>query len=304
MLWLSELKDITKENLKINEKMIDHTSWKIGGKATAIIEPQCVETLLSVLKFIAKNDIPYCILGGGTNLLVHDNGFDGLVISTKKLRKINKNSNVNFIFESGVLVSDILKITLDDELSGWEHMVGIPGTLGGALVGNAGVNGYSAESSVVWIEIIDNDLSVKKLSKNDVKWNYRESIPLSDGSFVVRACLEFTESNRNAILNNINFFKSKRSNQPRKGHSAGSVFKNPNDREPAGFLLDKYGCKGLSYGNARISEDHANFILNNGNASSQDVWNLIQRCRNIILQKHGKWLDLEVKLIGEPWSQT
>ncbi|QTX33538.1 UDP-N-acetylmuramate dehydrogenase [Aminithiophilus ramosus] len=302
MLWLSELEDIAKNKLKLNEDLKNHTSWKIGGKATAIIEPQCVEVLLPILDFIAKNSIPYFILGGGTNLLVHDSGFDGIVISTKKLKKIDKISDTIFVFEAGVLVADILKITLCNGLSGWEHMVGIPGTLGGALVGNAGVNGYSAGNSVVWVERIEKNLSVKKLIDKDIKWAYRESIPLNDGSFITKACLKFTKSNKSTITENINFFKLKRSSQPKHGYSAGSVFKNANNREFAGFLLDKYGCKGLCCGNARISVDHANFILNDGNASSRDVWNLIQQCRNIVLYRHGKWLDLEVKLIGEPWT--
>lgn len=302
MQWLLELKEALRDRLRLDENLKHRTSWNVGGRARVLIEPQTIDQALQALAIAQKNHIDFFVLGGGTNLLISDKGFSGMAISTQNLSRSTKIDHETFIFESGVYVSKILKKTIEEELSGWEHMVGIPGTLGGALIGNAGVSEAAVGDSVQWVEVLDIKNSIRRIDKKDIEWNYRYSDISRQAHFITRACLSFKKSRKKIISEKIDLFKSKRSSQPRYGHSAGSVFKNPKANEKAGFLLDEYGCKGLRSGGAHVSEDHANFILTDNSASAQDIWVLVKRCRAIILQNHGRWLDLEVKLIGGPWD--
>ncbi len=303
MWWLSELEQIFGDRFRQEEILKEHTSWHVGGKASFFVEPINEQEILRLIHIARAKSLPLFILGGGTNVLVHDKGFDGIVISTKSLRGVKRLGETMFIFESGVPTSQILSLTRKENLSGWEHMAGIPGTLGGALIGNAGIADKTVAECVVWVESLERNLSHKKWGKDDIKWRYRDSSLAQGDRFVLRACLNFKPSTREVVDSNINYYMQKRSNQPLVGFSAGSVFKNISFLEPAGLLLEKYNCKGLSEGNASVSDRHANFIINHGNATSGEIWRLIKRCRGIVLENHGKWLDLEVNLIGEPWRQ-
>ncbi len=303
MWWLSELEQRFGKRLRKDEFLKKHTSWHVGGKAAFFAEPINEQEILRLIHMAREKSLSLIVLGGGTNVLVHDKGFEGIVISTKSLRGIKRLGETRFIFEAGVLTSQILSLTRKENLSGWEHMAGIPGTLGGALIGNAGVAGKTVEERVVWVESLERNLSHKKWERDDIKWDYRDSSLAQGNRFILRACLDFRPSTRETVDSSINYYAQKRSNQPSKGFSAGSVFKNISPVEPAGLLLEKYHCKGLSEGNASVSDRHANFIINNGNATSNEIWRLIKRCRDIILENHGKWLDLEVNLIGGPWRQ-
>ena len=301
MWWQSDLRRIFPDFLTFCEPLSSLTSWKVGGSAVACFVPPTERELIGFLIFASSNRIPYTVIGGGTNVLVHDTGFKGVVIATRSLKDFQAINSNTFVFGAGFQVSKILAFAINRNLSGWEHMAGIPGSVGGALIGNAGVKGLASSDSLVWLDFIDENGNKTRLTKEDIKWAYRYSSLANRAGVIVRACFRFNNATKNLVKNKTSYFWKLRKNQPTNSLTAGSVFKNISEDEPAGLLLDMYGCKGKSEGGALVSNKHANFILNSNSASALDIWNLIKLCRFIVLERHGKWLDLEVRLIGGPW---
>lgn len=301
MWWQSDLSRIFPNFLTFYEPLSSLTSWKVGGSAVACFTPPTERELVGFLIFASSNKIPYTVIGGGTNVLVHDTGFKGVVIATRGLREFQAINSNTFVFGAGFQISNILKFAINRNLSGWEHMAGIPGSVGGALIGNAGVKGQTSSDSLVWLDFIDENGNKVRLAKEDVKWDYRYSSLADRPGVIARACFRFYDSTEHLVKNKTLYFLKLRKNQPVASLTAGSVFKNISEDEPAGLLLDIYGCKGKSEGGAMVSNKHANFIVNCNSASALNIWNLIKLCRSIVLEKHGKWLDLEVRLIGGPW---
>jgi UDP-N-acetylmuramate dehydrogenase len=271
---------------------------RVGGAADLIVYPKNHLELVKILNALYSFDIQWVPLGGGSNTVVRDEGIKGVVISTEKMRGIEVLESGRVVVEAGVVMGSVLNISLRAGLSGFEFAAGIPGTVGGGVVMNAGANGGEIKDVVenVWIWLSGKEMV---LSGDELEFGYRES-HLPEGSVVTKATLRLRAGNRKEGEKMVKEYLDKRSkSQPIKTSNCGSVFKNPSAQIPAGRLLDELGFKGFQIGGARFSEIHANFIVNSGGASAADIIKLIETVREEVFLRSGMLLETEVKIIGE-----
>jgi len=294
---MGELRKIVQGTLLENEPMSDHTSYGIGGPAGAYITPKDRCDLAGILKFANKYSIETHFVGSGSNLLVSDSGIDGIVLTpAKSLTQLEFNDG-HVIAESGVMLGRLVKECIKRNLTGVESMIGVPGTLGGALVMNAGAFGGEISNYLHSVEIMNMSGEIKTYYPGDIDFAYRFSTLKTD-EFVLLARFDLKEEKSIIIQEKKNkASKGRKTNQPLKFRSAGSVFKNPKENA-AGYLIDQAGLKGIRVGNAEISKHHANFFVNHGNARSSDITSLIRLARKTVYEKFGIKLELEVKTIG------
>ena len=294
---MNKLKKIVKGNLLENEPMSKHTSYGIGGPASAYITPYDREDLAQILQFAHKNKLPIYFIGSGSNLLVADQGINGIVVSpARSLKKLEIDGN-SIRAESGVMLGRLVKECMKNNLSGLETLVGVPGTLGGALVMNAGAFGGEISNYLQSVEIMKMNGSTKTYKTKDINFSYRFSSFKQD-EFIILASFILPNEDPNIIKQKRNIASSgRKTNQPLKFRSAGSVFKNP-ENFAAGYLIDKVGLKGKKIGGAEISTHHANFFINHGNASAEDITKLIKLAKKAVFEKFNIELELEIKTIG------
>lgn len=295
---LEDLKRLIKGDLFFNEPMKKHTSYGIGGPAEAYINPYDYEDIIKIIRYSKQNSIPTSFIGSGSNLLVSDEGIKGLVISPKKsLKKLNFKKNMIFA-ESGVMLGSLVRKSTKRNLTGLESLIGVPGTLGGALVMNAGAFGSEISNFLKSVSLITNNGNLITRNADQILFKYRFST-FKKEEFILSATFEL-ELESPDIINKKKQLASKgrKTNQPLKYRSAGSIFKNPTSKIAAGYLIEKVGLKGHRIGNAQISNHHANFFINHGNASSNDIIKLIQIAKEKVLDQFDINLELEVKLIG------
>lgn len=309
------------KNFKKNIPLKKHTTFRIGGLAKFFYSANNKKDLIKAIEAAKELDIPVFVLGGGSNLLVSDKGFDGLVI--KMDFNDFKIQGTKVVSETGVKLGELVNATVREGLTGLEFAAGIYGTVGGAVIGNAGAYGGCMEDVVESVEVLAGD-QVIPYTKEQLRFGYRESI--------------FKLSNNNDILLSVYFVLQKGNKEkskeivkdilnkrkkalPFEYASAGCIFKNIESDEnifkkinknvrsdiearithgkiPAAFLVDYAGCKGMQAGDAQVSEKHANFIVNKGNASASDVIALIKQVKKCVLDKTGLELELEVRLLG------
>ena len=292
-----KLRKVVNGSLLENEPMSKHTSYGIGGPALAYITPKDREDLSSILRFALENNLPVYFIGSGSNLLVSDEGINGIVISpAKSLKNLEIEKNL-IIAESGVMLGKLVKESIKRNLTGLESLVGVPGTLGGALVMNAGAFGGEISNYLINVDIMTSKGELKTYNANDIDFSYRFS-SFSTDEFILLARFEL-ETEKPEIINERRMIASsgRKTNQPLRFRSAGSVFKNPKDHA-AGYLIDKAGLKGKRIGDAEISTHHANFFINHGNASASDITELIRLAKNAVLDEFDIELELEIKTIG------
>lgn len=258
-----------------------------GGKANAVVFPTNSDELKYVVNTL-KGKFPYCVIGGGNNLLVSDNGFDGVVISTLKVNRIDLKGNL-LTCESGVKMSTAIKEMQDNCFSGLEFSVGIPATVGGAVAMNAGCYGKSV-SDVVKYVVTENGV----YTNSECGFGYRTSRFLN-GESILKVCFSLEPSEEDLIEEKIKSYKGFRKNP--KGKSCGSVFKN--DGYFAGKIIDEVGLKGYKIGGARISNEHANFIIAEDNATSLDIYNLIKYIKEKVYAKKQIELLEEIVYLGD-----
>lgn len=284
---------------KIDEPMKKHSSFGIGGKAKILFLPQKKEDLKFILKYSVKNKIDTFFMGSGSNILMSDKGFDGILISLKRsFKNIVFNDNGEIVAGSGVMLRRMVKEAIDKNLKGLESLAGVPGTLGGALYMNAGAYGAEISNYFLSARIINMNGEEIELTKNDVKFSYRKSTFPKD-CILIEARFKFDKGDIEKIKNNKNKFSNSRvENQPLNFRSAGSIFKNPSSSLAAGYLIDQAGLKGCRKGGAMISDKHANFIVNLGKAESSDVIYLIKKIQDKVLAEFNVNLNLEIKLVG------
>ncbi|MBU2494894.1 MAG: UDP-N-acetylmuramate dehydrogenase [Candidatus Omnitrophota bacterium] len=282
--------------IKPNEPLAGHTTFKIGGRAALFAEPENLYEVKELIGQAREKSQPFFILGAGSNLLVRDEGFDGIVISTRRLNRISRTDKY-VLAESGALVSQILKFGVKYNLAGLEFLAGIPGSLGGVLLMNTGIKERSVSEVVAGIKALDENLEEVELIAAEASFSYRSS-NLARFPFIVSASLEAKPVERNdEIKQKINAHISGRNNSQPGGYpSAGSIFKNPIG-EAAGRLIESAGCKGWRQGGAVVSDKHANFILNVDNATAADVLGLIAKIREAVYDKFSVNLELEIKII-------
>lgn len=291
-----KLKDIN--GIKINEPMSAHTSFRIGGNADMLFEPQGIDELIVALDCARCENIPVTVIGNGSNLLVSDKGIRGLVIKIcKSFCQIERDGTL-VKATGGVLMSQLASYALKHNLGGAEFMHGIPGTVGGGISMNAGAYGSELKDIVVKAEYVK-DGNVYEIDKNEMRLGYRSSIFQSNGGIVTGVVFELYEDDRDAILAKMNDFRSRRqAKQPLEYASAGSVFKRPSGHF-AGALIEAAGLKGAKVGKAEVSEKHAGFIINKGGATASDVCELIDFIKERVYQNSGVMLETEIKLTGE-----
>jgi len=294
-----ELLNLTGSKIIFNEPLKKHTTYGVGGMASAFILPSDSKDLIKILKFINEKKINLSIMGSGSNLLVNDRGFDGAVISLKnsfKKFEISKTLEVNI--GTGVMLGNMVRKLTQKSVIGLESLVGVPGTLGGAIIMNAGAYGSEISNNLVSVKVIDLKGNQKTYMKQDIDFDYRYSSFKKD-ELIIEAKFQFQKGNLDIINKNQSDASSKRKlNQPLTYKSAGSVFKNPNNGHAAGYLIDKSNLKGKRIGDAEISQKHANFIINHGNAKSNEIFELIKIIKNRVKTNFKVNLELEVKLLG------
>ena len=288
-----------------DEPLEKHTSFKIGGPADMLALPENETQLKTLMEKAAHLDIPVTLLGGGTNLLISDKGVRGLVIATKQMKtgiSIKRSIKGHSIITAGAgeRLSAVCRFALDHGLSGLEFAAGIPGTLGGAVVMNAGTASGNMAGIIESIRILEPaGAGFKDISVKDLDFGYR-NLNLRRGSVIVSADIVLGHSEPETIKEIFDRnLKLKNSTQPVSHASAGCFFKNPAHGMPAGELIEKSGLKGMKINDAMVSEIHANFIVNTGRAECSDVLALMDHIRKTVFEKYHINLEPEVRMKGE-----
>ncbi|WP_018247400.1 UDP-N-acetylmuramate dehydrogenase [Orenia marismortui] len=294
----ASLEEIKGLDIQFNEPLKKHTTFKIGGPADIFITPHNIENLQKVLRKTKDYDLEMFILGKGSNVIVGDKGFRGLVINTEKLNKIEV-EETTIISETGILLSDVSEKAFEAGLTGLEFASGIPGSLGGAIYMNAGAYGGMIKDVISEVTCVNHNGEIVVLSKEELKLSYRHSILQEENLIAVKAKINLKFGNKEEIKDIINDLTDKRwTKQPMEMPSAGSIFKRP-ENHYASALIDEAGLKGTRVGDAQVSKKHAGFIVNLGNASAEDVKNLINLVQEKIYKKNNIKLEVEPKFIGE-----
>ena len=294
---MNEINNKTASLCFMNESLKKHTTYGIGGPADLMIFPKSKQDLIKVIEIINENKIQLTILGSGSNVLVSDNGIRGAVISLKNsLKQIEVDENILYA-ECGTMLGKIVKHAVKNNLIGLENLNGVPGTLGGALIMNAGAWGGEISENLIHVEVINSKSEIQKIQKKDLNFSYRHS-SFNKDDILLSAKFNLKKADKDIIKENfIEAQSGRKKSQPLNKRSAGSLFKNPKNNS-AGKLLDEAGLKGFSIGDAKISEKHANFFINDGDATSKDMLMLIKKAHKEVKDKFNINLSLEVKLMG------
>jgi len=291
------------ENIKFknNINLLKYTTIKVGGNAEFFAEPKTIPELVGYLKWVKKNNLRYRIIGAGSNLLIKNTFHKGLTICTRKLKNLKVNSVSGLVeAECGVMLPVLANLLAVNGCEGGEWLIGIPGTIGGAVFMNAGSGKLWISKYLLSVQVIDmQNLLIYKLNKDDLIFKYRFSsfqtnkLAILSAEFIFRPnqdCKKILDKTKENL-------KRKTKTQPYHLPSFGSIFTNPSNNY-AGQLIEEVGLKGFSIGGAQISKMHANFIVNNGNATSDEIYQLITAIQQKILQKKGIFLHPEVRMIG------
>ena len=285
--------------IKYDEPLKNHTSFRIGGPADVFCSPNNIEDLKKVLSISKEYNIPFRVIGNGTNLLILDSGIRGLVINLNKGFKKIVFSDKIVKAGAGVLLVYLSKIALSRELSGLEFACNVPGALGGAIINNASFKGNCMADVVQDVTFLTRENKIERISKSNLNFNYRECNLKGKSVIILEATLLLKKGKKeeieSRIRENIEIRKTK---QPLDKFSAGSIFKNPQGYY-AGELAEKVGAKGLSKGKAQVSPKHANFIINNGGASAGDILYLIEEIEKRVKRNFGVKLEREIEILGE-----
>ena len=268
----------------------------VGGEAEIFVAPSTIEDMKILFALVMNEGCPVYVLGGGSNVLFPDGLIRGVVISTQNLKAIEWRTPITADIDAGVKLSGIMKELHAKNLGGFEFAAGIPGTLGGAIAGNAGTGGHGVCELLDYVLTVEADGTIKTWNHGDFTYSYRKC-SLADGKrVIVNARMTF----RTAHPKDKDVLESyllRRGSQPHGLRNAGCTFKNP-EGNSAGKLLDECGCKGLCVGDAVVSDMHANFILNKGHASSSDILELIKLCAQRVYDSTGIKLEPEIKILG------
>ncbi len=294
-----ELVALVGDDARFDEPMRRHTTAKIGGPADALVRPSTIARLEAVVRWAAARALPLTVVGGGSNLLVRDAGIRGVVLNTGRLRAIALTSPTTIEVEAGVSTGKVLSIALKHDLGGVEFLGGVPGSIGGGLIMNAGTYLGELTDVTTWVESV-RLVDGTRVTRDHAACGFRyRASDLPPTEIVVRAGLTLTPRPRAAIEADVKALRLQRAQrEPKKVASNGSTFKNP-PGEFAGRLIEAAGCKGWQIGDALCSPVHANWLVNVGAATCADMIALIDRVRARVVEVHGVTLELEVKLLGE-----
>lgn len=303
--------------VKLNEQLSKHTSFKIGGPAQYFVSVETLDGHVALMRYLDGAGIPYMILGGGSNMLASDQGFEGVVLHPA-YQEIRREGSLIFA-DAGALTVSVARFSMKEQLTGFEWGVGVPGTIGGAVRGNAGAMGFDMSDSVERVFVYQNG-EVRELSLGECEFGYRTSAFKVSGGVVLRVVLKLEPTEDTELLKHaLEYLMYRNSTQPQGHASTGCIFQNPDTgryREQliehfdkysekvqkflsigkisAGWLIEQAGLKGLQVGGALISDQHGNFIVNTGNATADDVRQLIAQIKTVVYEKFGIELEEEI----------
>lgn len=294
-----ELFELLPGRVRAAEPMKKHTSWHIGGPADVFVEPESREDLRLAVSCAHQRGIPVTVIGKGSNLLVAEGGIRGIVVKVGGGLARIATGEGEIVAEAGAKLARVAAAARDAGLGGFEFSAGIPGTVGGAVVMNAGANGSSISALVREVLLLNYEGEFYRKTNEEMDFGYRSSVLQREPSIVVEASFSCHPRDKDAIRQEMEkMIARRRLTQPLCYPNAGSVFKNPPGNS-AGRLVEMAGLKGMRVGDAQISTLHANFIVNLGAATARDVLELIDRAREAVYSRFGVELKLEVKLIGD-----
>ena len=301
-------------HVKLNEPLAKHTTFKIGGAADFFIEINDNEKLVALLNFVSGVGVDYFILGGGSNMLFSDDGFKGVVIKVKTIdyRLLTTDT---IVADAGVLLSQIVSFAAKNSLSGLEWGVGIPGTVGGAVRGNAGAMGQETANCLEKVEMWQNG-EIMEMTKEELKFSYRSSCIKSSGGVILKAFFKLVPAEKQTIMIAMTGYLKQRTGRYPAFPSAGSFFQNidinkwPGDlkalpeifverkKVPVGWVVEQLNLKGFAVGGAKISDEHGNFVINYNHATQADILTLIETLKEKVYNKFGVELIPEVEIIN------
>jgi len=284
----------------INEPLSRYCTFLIGGPADMLYRAQNTTDIPELIKFATSNDIPYLIIGGGSNLLFDDKGFRGLIIKIE-CRRINIDDD-EITADSGVTIAELLNLSVRNGFSGIEKWIGLPGTIGGAVRGNAGCNGLETKEILTKATLLDPETGkTKEVDPKYFEFDYRSSKLKETGEIVISATFKLEKADllKEEQLKIMKEIKQSRQQAQPYGSSSGSYFKNPSAEKPAGMLIDQAGFKGKTVNKAQVSEKHGNFLLNLGGATANDVKALANLVKQEVKAKFDVVLTEEIQVIDE-----
>ena len=281
-----------------NEPMYKHTTYKVGGPAKIFVKANDIDSLIQTLNYCRDHDIKHMVIGNGSDLLFSDKEYDGIIISMKSFDDVKMNGST-IVAQAGVSMIALAYSSAKAGLSGFEFMGGIPGDMGGGIYMNAGAYKYCMADVFVSARVLDDDLNIITLSKEDMEFSYRHSVLQKHPNWIILdATFEMTAKDPGEIRKVLDKRKERRmSTQPWNFACAGSVFRNPEEK-PAWRYIDEAGLRGYEIGGAQVSPKHSNFIVNNGYASAKDILDLIRLVEKTVYEKFGVKLRKEVILVN------
>lgn len=286
--------------VRYDEPLKNHTTFKIGGNCIALIEPREVSDIVETIKICRENSIKFFIIGNGSNLLVPDEGYNGVIIKLKGEFSTIQVEGEYLIVNSGAKLSEVYTVAYENSLTGFEFASGIPGTIGGAIYMNAGAYGGEMKDIVESVQVLDLDnFELRELKNEELEFSYRKSIIQRKNYIVTTIKLKLQKGNKeeiNAVYEDLR--ERRNSKQPLNFGSAGSTFKRP-EGHFASKLIEDAGLKGYHINDAWVSEKHSGFVVNKGNASYKEVMELIEYVQKVVFEKFGVKLETEVRILKD-----
>ena len=286
--------------VRYDEPLKSHTTFKIGGNCIALIEPREISDIIEAVKICRENSIKFFIIGNGSNLLVPDEGYNGVIIKLKGEFSTIQVEGEYLIVNSGAKLSEVYTVAYENSLTGFEFASGIPGTIGGAIYMNAGAYGGEMKDIVESVQVLDLDnFELRELKNEELEFSYRKSIIQRRNYIVTTIKLKLQKGNKekiNAVYEDLR--ERRNSKQPLNFGSAGSTFKRP-EGHFASKLIEDAGLKGYHINDAWVSEKHSGFVVNKGNASYKEVMELIEYVQKVVFEKFGVKLETEVRILKD-----
>ena len=300
---LSALKSfVPEENICLQESMASHTTFRIGGLADCFVQLENTEQLIKVQKYLSQVGVPFFILGNGSNLLVSDAGFRGVILQIgPKMSKVTVEGNV-IVAQAGASMAQIARTAMEHELAGMEFASGIPGTIGGGVVMNAGAYGGELSQIVTQVNVVNSEGEIMELDNETMEFGYRTSTIRNNPFTVTEVILRLEKGDRQQIRERMEELAARRrEKQPLEYPSAGSTFKRPAGYY-AGQLIMEAGLRGFQCGGAKVSDKHCGFVINTGNATAEDVRTLIREIQTRVKDQFNVNLETEVLFLG--WEKN
>lgn len=288
---------LSAEKVKTGELMAKHTTFRIGGPADFFVLPENVQEVQNVIGFLKEKGQPYYILGNGSNLLVSDKGYRGTIVCLSRMNGIEEKDGA-ILAQAGALMSKIAAKALENSMAGFEFASGIPGSVGGAVVMNAGAYGGEMKDVIEEVTVLNEENEIVTMRNEELEFGYRTSVVMKRGYTVLSVKIRLEKGEKEKIKALMDELKERRtSKQPLEYPSAGSTFKRP-EGHFAGKLIMDAGLRGYRVGGAQVSEKHCGFVINRGGATAEDVMKLVRHVQSEVKRQFGVDLEMEVKTLG------